>query len=146
VFALVLVKAKVERSEHTGYSGHAWLAGAWTGEIIFLVVMAAYVAGLLALTARRSPFSPVAMAIGTGVGVAAGLLMFALASMGRWPHITIGWLAGVYSVARAPPTAGAATADKPATTARIAAVRTKPGRSRCHIMGRTLGHPPLTGQ
>jgi hypothetical protein len=101
VFALVLVKAKVARSEYAGYSGHAWLAGAWTGEIIFLVVMAAYVAGLLALTARRPPFSPVGLAIGTGAGVAAGLLMFALAPMGRWPHVTVGWLAGVYGVARA---------------------------------------------
>ena len=100
VFALMLVKAKVERSEPTWYSGHAWLAGAWTGEIIFLVVMAAYVAGLLAFTARRPPFSPVALAIGAGAGVAAGLLMFALAPMGRWPHITAGWLAGVYGVAR----------------------------------------------
>src|SRR5690349_9438649 len=85
--------AAVARSEHTWYSGHAWLAGAWTGELIFLMVMAAYVAGLLALTARRPPFSPVGLAIGTGAGVAAGLLMFALAPTGRWPHITVGWLA-----------------------------------------------------
>jgi hypothetical protein len=100
VFALVLVKANVERSEYAAHSGRAWLAGAWAGEIIFLVVIAAYVAGLLAVTARRPPFSPVALAIGTGAGVAAGLLMYALLPVGRWPHITMGWLAGVYSVAR----------------------------------------------
>ena len=113
VFALVVVKARVARSEYTGYYGHAWLAGAWTGEIIFLVVMAAYVAGLLALTARRPPFSPGALAIGAGAGAAAGLLMFALAPMGRWPHITVGWLAGFYGVARAlalPAVLGAAIA------------------------------------
>src|SRR5258708_4127133 len=101
VFALVLVKAEVERSEYAAHSGRAWLAGVWTGEIIFLVVMAAYVAGLLAVTARRPPFSPVALAVGAGAGVAAGLLMYALPPVGRWPHITIGWLADVYGVARA---------------------------------------------
>jgi len=101
VFALVLVKAEVERPEYAAHSGHAWLAGVWAGEIIFLVVIAAYVAGLLAVTARRPPFSPEALAVGTGAGVAAGLLMFALPPVGRWPHITIGWLAGVYGVARA---------------------------------------------
>ena len=100
VFALVLVKAEVERSEYAGLSGRAALAGIWAGEIIFLVVIAAYVAGLLAVTARRPPFSRVALAIGTGAGVAAGLLMYALPPVGRWPHITIGWLAGMYGVAR----------------------------------------------
>src|SRR5690349_19452017 len=38
VFALVLVKAKVERAGYAAHSGRAWLAGAWAGEIIFLVV------------------------------------------------------------------------------------------------------------
>src|SRR5262249_2781273 len=36
-----------------------------------------------------------------GAGVAAGLLMYALPPVGGWPHITIGWLADVYRVARA---------------------------------------------
>ena len=57
VFALVLVKAEVERSEYAVRSGRAWLAGAWAGEIIFLLVIAAYVAGILAVTSRRSPLS-----------------------------------------------------------------------------------------
>lgn len=100
VFALALVKAEVERSEYAVHSGRAWLAGVWAGEIIFLVVIAAYVAGILAVTARRPPFSPVALAIGAGAGAAAGLLMYALPPVGRWPHITMGWLAGVYGVAR----------------------------------------------
>jgi hypothetical protein len=103
VFALVLVKAEVERQEyaaHAAHAGRAWLAGAWTGEIVFLVVIAAYVAGLLAVTARRPPFSPVALAVGTAAGAVAGLLMYALPPVGRWPHISMGWLAGVYGVAR----------------------------------------------
>ena len=100
VFALLLVKAEVERSEYAAHSGRAWLAGVWAGEIIFLVIIAVYVAGLLAVTARRPPFSPAALAIGTGAGVAAGLLMYALPPVGRWPHISMGWLAVVYGVAR----------------------------------------------
>jgi hypothetical protein len=100
VLVLVLVKTEVERSEYAVRSGRAWLAGAWAGEIIFLVVIAVYVAGILAVTARRPPFSPVALAIGAGAGAAAGLLMYALPPVGRWPHISIGWLAGVYGVAR----------------------------------------------
>ena len=101
VLVLVLVKAEVERSEYAARSGRAWFAGAWAGEIIFLVVIAAYVAGILAVTARRPPFSPVALAIGAGAGATAGLLMYALPPVGRWPHITLGWLAGVYGVTRA---------------------------------------------
>jgi hypothetical protein len=100
VFALFVVKAEVGRSGYTVHSGRAWLAGAWAGEIIFLVVIAAYLAGILAVTARRPPFSPVALAIGTGAGAVAGLLMYALPPVGGWPHITIGWLAGVYGAAR----------------------------------------------
>jgi hypothetical protein len=100
VFALALVKAEVERSEYAVHSGRAWLSGAWAGEVIFLVVIAAYVAGVLAVTARRPPFSPVALAVGAAAGAAAGLLMYALPPVGRWPHITMGWLAGVYGVAR----------------------------------------------
>src|SRR5262249_54439435 len=49
VFALFLVKAEVGRSGYTVHSGRAWLAGAWAGEIIFLVVIAAYLAGILAV-------------------------------------------------------------------------------------------------
>jgi hypothetical protein len=101
VFALVLVKAEVERPEYAAHSGGAWLAGVWAGEIIFLVAIWAYMAGLLAVTARRPPVSPVALAIGAAAGVAAGLLMYALPPVGGWPQITSGWLAGVYGVARA---------------------------------------------
>jgi hypothetical protein len=100
VFTLVLAKAEVERSEYAAHSGRAWLAGAWAGEVVFLVVVAAYVAGLLAVTARRPPFSPVALAIGAGAGIVAGLLMFALPPVGKRPHLAVGWLADVYGLAR----------------------------------------------
>ena len=143
VFALVLVKANVERSEYAGHSGRAWLAGVWAGEIIFLVVIAAYVAGLLVVTARRPPFSPVALAIGGGGGVAAGLLMYALPPVGRWPHITIGWLAVMYGVARTlalPLALGAAIA------AGLVAARTSPGPRPRMAAGApvTITSPPFS--
>src|SRR5262249_62212868 len=71
VFALVLAKAGVERSEYAAHSGRAWFTGAWAGEIIFLVVIAAYVAGLLAVTARRQPVSMGCLAHGARGGSAA---------------------------------------------------------------------------
>ena len=51
VFALLLIKAVVERRGSAGAGSHAGVAGAWTGEIVFLVVVAAYTAGLLVVTA-----------------------------------------------------------------------------------------------
>ena len=74
VFALLLVKAEVERRDGIAPTSHAELAGAWTGEIVFLLVLAAYAAGLLAVTAQRPPAGHTALAIGTVAGVAAGLV------------------------------------------------------------------------
>src|SRR5262249_61564344 len=108
VFALLLVKAEVERSEYAAHSGRAWLAGVWAGEIIFLVIIAVYVAGLLAVTARRPPFSPAALAIGTGAGVAGGLPIFALPPGGRGRHIRLGRVGAVVGRARLPPVAAGA--------------------------------------
>jgi hypothetical protein len=100
VFALVVAKAEVERAEYAAHSGRAWLAGAWVGEVVFLMVVAVYVAGLLAVTARRPPVTPVALAIGAGAGVLAGLLMYGLPPLGQRPHIAVGWLAAGYGLAR----------------------------------------------
>jgi hypothetical protein len=100
VLALVLVKADVQRSEYAAPSGHPWLAGLWAGEIVFLVVAAAYIIGLLAVTARRPPVAPAALAIGTGAGLAAGLALYALPPLAHPPHLTNAWLVGAYAVAR----------------------------------------------
>jgi hypothetical protein len=86
VFALLLVKAQVERFEYVAWRGSGWLTGLWTGEILFLVAVAAYVAGLTAVTARRAPASPAALAVGTAAGVASGLVMLALPPAGNPLH------------------------------------------------------------
>jgi hypothetical protein len=101
VFALVLVKTDVERFEYATLGGHSWLIGVWAGEGLFLVVLAVYVAGLLAVTARRPPIGPAALAIGTAAGLAVGLVMYALPPVGSPLHTADGWLTMVYRAARA---------------------------------------------
>lgn len=99
VFALALVKAHVERLGYAAVAGRPMLAGVWAGEILYLVVIAAYVTGLLAVTAWRPPAGPAALAMGAGAGALAGLVMYALPLRGQ-PHIANGWLAGVDGAAR----------------------------------------------
>jgi hypothetical protein len=99
VFALLLAKAEVERRDYAALGGHAGLAGAWTGEIVFLLVLAAYTAGLLAVTARRPLASRSALAIGTGAGVAAGLVSYALPPLHPL-HVPAGWLTDLYLAGR----------------------------------------------
>ena len=100
VIALVAVKSGVARFEHAPAAQRHLLPGIWTGEIVFLVVLAAYVAGLLAVTARRPPAAPAALAIGVRAGVAVALVMYALPAMGHPLHLTNAWLAWVYNAAR----------------------------------------------
>ena len=100
VFTLVLVKAHVERAEFAAPAGRPWLAGLWVGEIVFLVVVAAYIAGLLAVTTQRPPVGPAALAIGTGAGVAVGLAIYALPPLAHPPHITNTWLTAVPTARR----------------------------------------------
>ena len=100
VFALILVKAEVERFEYAALRGGPWLAGLWVGEIVFLVVMAAYVAGLTAVTARRPPAGPAALTVGTVAGIAVGLVVLALPPIGNPLHVAHAWLALVHGLAR----------------------------------------------
>lgn len=79
VLGLVLAKASVERFGNPpggNYSGVASMLTWWFGEIIFLVVMAAYVGGILAVTARRPLAAPPALAVGAAAGALAGLVMY----------------------------------------------------------------------
>jgi hypothetical protein len=100
VIAVVLVKAAAERSGSAGLDGVSRLAGAWAGEIVFLLVLAAYVAGILAATARRPPVRPAALVIGTGAGLAAGVTLYALPPVGGLLHVTGGWPRLAYGAAR----------------------------------------------
>jgi hypothetical protein len=67
---------------------------AWFGEILLLVVVAGYVAVILAVTARRSRVAPATLVIGTGAGVALGVVMYAVAPLGLSKNATAPWLPG----------------------------------------------------
>jgi hypothetical protein len=100
IFALVAVKTGVARTEYATVARRHLLAGVWTGEVVFLGLLAACVAGLLAVTARRSPAGPPTVAIGLGTGVAAGLVLAALPPMGHPLHLANAVLAWGYDAAR----------------------------------------------
>jgi hypothetical protein len=76
IFALVLSKTSVERYANAPPYGHWPAPLLWTGEIFFLLAMAAYAAWILSATARRSPAGPATLVIGTMAGAAAGLVMY----------------------------------------------------------------------
>jgi len=100
VLALMLVKADVERVEMAHFPGPS-LAGIWVGEVVFLFVIAAYVAALLVVTAERPPARPATLAIGTGVGLLLGLAVFVLRPLANHVHIANRWLADLYDLGKA---------------------------------------------
>jgi hypothetical protein len=100
VFALVLVKTAVARLEDAAPAERHVLAGLWAGEVLFLILLAAYVTGLLAVTARRPPAAPAALGIGVRAGAACGLVFYVLPPIGHPLHLGNIWLAGGYGVAR----------------------------------------------
>jgi hypothetical protein len=100
IFALVAVKTHVARFEYTTVAQRHLLAGIWAGEVVFVGLLAACVAGLLAVTARRPPAAPAALGIGLRAGVVAGLVMSALPPMGHPLHLANAWLAWGYDAAR----------------------------------------------
>ena len=100
VFALVLVKADVERAEYASPAVRPELAGLWAGEVVFVAVLAVYLAALLAVTARRPPAAPGALVAGAVAGVAAGLVMYALPPVGSPLHVGTRWLIVLYDAVR----------------------------------------------
>ena len=61
----------------------------WLIESVFLLIVALYVAAILALTARRPRVAPATLAAGTGAGVVLGAVMYAVAPLGLanpWLH------------------------------------------------------------
>ena len=127
VGALILVKAAVERHEFARLGGRPALTGVWAGEIAFLLVIAAYLTGLLAITARRPPASRATIVIGTGTGVLLGLAVYVLRPLDNPMHITDGWLSALFQITKvmAVPAVFAA-----ATAAVVMAARRAPRRDQ----------------
>ncbi len=127
VGALILVKAAVERHEFARLGGRPALTGVWAGEIAFLLVIAAYLTGLLAITARRPPASRATIVIGTGTGVLLGLAVYVLRPLDNPMHITDGSLSALFQITKvmAVPAVFAA-----ATAAVVMAARRAPRRDQ----------------
>jgi hypothetical protein len=68
---------------------------AWLTESVFLLVVAVYVAAILAVAARRSRVAPATLAVGTGAGIVLGAVMYAVARLGFTDHPTDPWLHGL---------------------------------------------------
>jgi hypothetical protein len=68
----------------------------WSGDAIFLLVMAGYATFILASTARRSAATPPDLRLGVGAGGGIGLLAYALGPLGYPLGITGAWPATVY--------------------------------------------------
>ena len=62
--------------------------------ILFLVLMALYVAAIFWMTSRRARIAPATLAAGTGAGLALGLVMYAVAPLGLSTAATNPWLPG----------------------------------------------------
>jgi len=67
---------------------------AWLVESVFLLVVAVYVAAILAVTARRPRVAPATLAAGTGAGIVLGAVMYAVDPLGLTRHATTPWLHG----------------------------------------------------
>jgi hypothetical protein len=78
VVVLLAIKARVERLELAAAAHRPSLAGLWVGEVVFLAVIACYAAGLLAVTARRTPARRTTLVIGGGAGVLIGVAVYGL--------------------------------------------------------------------
>lgn len=63
-------------------------------EIVYLVLMGLYLAGILWMTSRRSRIAPATIAVGAGAGLALGLVMYAVAPLGLSSAATNPWLPG----------------------------------------------------
>lgn len=63
-------------------------------EIVFLVLMALYVAGILWMTSRRSRIAPATLSGGSRAGIVLGLVMYAVAPLGLSKAATNPWLPG----------------------------------------------------
>jgi hypothetical protein len=93
VLALTVAHARVLRVAGAPASGPA-RQFAWFSEFFFLVVIAGYVAAILTVTARRSRIAPATLAVGTGSGLALGLVMYTVMPLGFAKDATEPWLAG----------------------------------------------------
>jgi len=100
VVALLMIKAHVERDEFATPADRPSMAGLWLGEVIFLAVIAVYVAGLLIVTASRAPAHRTTLVIGVGAGVVIGVAVYGLRPLADKFHIGNPGLAVIYQIGK----------------------------------------------
>jgi hypothetical protein len=98
--ALLAVKSMVEQVEFGAPGRRPSPGGLWTGELIFLAVIAAYLAGLLIATASRGPVTRSTLVIGSCSGAGIGVLVYALRPLADQLHPGNGALAVCYELAK----------------------------------------------
>ncbi len=105
VLVLIVAKASVEQvADNPAIAPHLstdasvpvkdGMIYTWLVASIFLLVVAVYVAAILAVTARRLQVAPATLAAGTGAGIVLGAVMYAVAPLGFTDHPTSPWLHG----------------------------------------------------
>ena len=100
VFALMLVETRVGRFQFDRPAAPPSLAGLWAGEVVFLIVLGVYVAGLLAVTSRRPPARTATLAIGVGAGVVVGVAVYGLRPLADQLHVANPWLGALYEIGK----------------------------------------------
>jgi hypothetical protein len=100
IMALIVALAELDRITNTPSQLAAagphnqpsiGLLGMWS---TFLVALAGYAAGILAVTAKRSWVTSATVSIGTGTGVALGVVIYAIMPLGFGQYATAPWLPG----------------------------------------------------
>jgi hypothetical protein len=102
IFALVGTKDTVEQfaaASPSALAGVGFLL--WIGEVLFLIMMAAYASLILAVTARRPAAAPATLALGIAAGVVIGVVADALGPLGTPVRIAGLWPAHLYDAALA---------------------------------------------
>lgn len=128
VVGLLAEKARVEHLEFAAAAHRPSLAGLWVGEVVFLLVIGGYAAGLLAVTASRAPARRTTLVIGGGAGALIGVLVYLLRPLADKLHIANPALAVLYQVGKvlAVPLVLAAAIAASVTAARRASSRPGP--------------------
>jgi len=104
VLALIAAKTVKDRDGSKLGAYFAVVPGIWAMEILLLLIIAAYVAGLLILTSQRVRLTRWILPIGIGFGAATGGVLYALAPFGvtidpNGPSLNWWWLAAALPLA-----------------------------------------------
>ena len=103
--ALIPASVAVEQFQTTPPRGAAYLrvylliagrtgSAPWGAEALILAVMALYMGAIVWMTSRRARIAPATLAVGTGAGLALGLVMYAVAPLGLSSAASNPWLPG----------------------------------------------------